>query len=109
MGVPIGFHHTEVARAKMRAAKAAKRVARLHHREAEALREGDMVICKPFGRKRHTIGLLVKLRITSPCIVQFGSAGPIEGYAWTSLRRATIQEIKDAGLWGVGCNQANDE
>lgn len=84
---------------------AAQRIRRfrehLRHRDAEALRVGDMVVCPP----ANAVGLLVELNVTSPCKVMFCDGWLPLGYSWRGLRRATKQEILDAGLAGVGCNQ----
>ena len=93
----MGGHHTEETRKRM---SQSQQLRRMKRPQATTLSEGDMVVC-PDG----SVGLLSHLRIRSACAVQFGSAGPFRRHMWTVLRRATVDEIKDAGLWDVGCNQ----
>jgi hypothetical protein len=64
-----------------------------------ALREGDMVVT-PRG-----VGLLTALRVFGHSTVAFGAGGPEGQFDWRSLRVATLSEIREAGLDGVGCNQ----
>lgn len=71
---------------------------------AAAIKTGDMVVV-PDG----SIGLLMHLNLTSKgAAVIFGNNGSPSYFNWQSLRRATMAEIKAAGLHGVGCNQAYD-
>jgi len=93
----IGSRHTPETIEKMRRSY---QLRRLKRPEATAIKEGDMVIC-PDG----DIGLLSEHRIVGSCAVQFGAGGPFKRYPWKTLRRATMKEIIDAGLHGVGCNQ----
>jgi hypothetical protein len=58
------------------------------------------VVCPDGG-----VGLLVDLRAAGLSGVTFGSGGPVRLYNWRTLRPATVAEIEDAGLSGVGCNQ----
>lgn len=70
---------------------------------AQALREGDMVVCRS-GR----MGVIVEHTIAH-ILVTFGAAGPVGRYSWKNLRRATPVEIVEAGLHGVGCNQMSEK
>lgn len=66
---------------------------------------GDMVVTR-----RGRIGLLSQIwpNAINQAVVQFGAAGPFRAYKLGNLRRATMQEIEEAGLHGVGCNQAEE-
>lgn len=70
---------------------------------ARSLRVGDMVVC-PDGQ----IGILDKLEIFSASYVMLGAAGPTLPYSWKDLRLASADEILDAGLDGIGCNQMSE-
>jgi hypothetical protein len=65
--------------------------------------DGYFVVC-PSGR----IGLAVddKPHATRPkwtvITVQFGAGGPYQDYLQQALRYATVDEVKDVGLYGVG-------
>lgn len=53
--------------------------------------------------ERGRVGLVADVR-GNHTLVQFGTDGPFNTFASHNLRAATEQEIKDAGLWGVGGN-----
>ena len=63
---------------------------------AISFREGQMVKT-PDGR----IGMIVSLRALGESTITFGAQGPTALYDWKSLKFASDQEIKDAGLEGV--------
>lgn len=59
---------------------------------------GDMVVC-PDGR----VGMIVVLSIRpQETQVAFGSSGPYKSYFWRRLRHATLEDVRRAGLDGVG-------
>lgn len=93
----LGSHHSTESKARMRKTRSRPVAPRP---EASALHTGDMVVC-PDGR----VGLLAIVRVWGTSTVQFGTDGPFKQYPWKTLRRATLDEIADAGLEGVGCNQ----
>jgi hypothetical protein len=66
---------------------------------------GDMVVTAS-GR----VGLALHERLTSNHTWKLGIAyvnnGPLSWFPASALRRATMKEITDAGLYGVGCNRA---
>lgn len=71
---------------------------------ASCIKTADMVVTSS-----GLIGLLVDLSIAPlGAHVQFVNNGKIRRYNWQSLRRATMQEIVDAGMHGIGCNQMYD-
>ena len=66
---------------------------------------GDFVV----NTKTGSIGLLARMSLTTNrCTVRHGASGPTAVWALSNARRATLDEIADAGLSGVGCNQADD-
>jgi hypothetical protein len=70
------------------------------------VRPGDMVITT-----RGRMGLLSRLtpdRVRDAVVVVYDAAGTRRSYRSHTLRRATVAEIKAAGLWGVGCNQGDE-
>lgn len=101
----IGAHHTEATKERMRNTNRV-RILRSKTRRAEAcaLKNGDMVVCSD-----GTVGLLAHVRVWGTSSVQFGASGPFRQYPWKTLRCATMKEIKDAGLYGVGCNQSDSQ
>jgi hypothetical protein len=64
---------------------------------AKALRAGDFVVT-PDG----SVGLLSEIKLFEKSTVQFGASGPYQQWDWKTLRHATLREVNDAGLVGVG-------
>lgn len=69
---------------------------------ASSLRDGDMVHT-PDGRMGVIVDMSIRLTV-----VTFGADGPFGYYPWRALRRASMDEIRRTGLYGVGCNQAEE-
>lgn len=62
-----------------------------------------MVVC-PDG----SVGLLAEIRFPPRlCAVQFGASGPFRRFSLHRLRYASGNDIRDAGLLGVGCSQSD--
>ena len=61
-------------------------------------REGDAVITSDMR-----IGMISRLGKTY-AEVQFGSAGPFANRRLVSLKLATIRQVRNAGMYGVGFN-----
>jgi hypothetical protein len=62
-------------------------------------REGDAIITSDMR-----IGMISRLVSKNYVQVQFGSAGPFVHRRRVSLKLATVQQVKDAGMYGVGFN-----
>jgi hypothetical protein len=70
-----------------------------------SVRPGDMIITT-----RGRMGVLSRLtpdRVRDATVV-YDASGTHRSYRSHTLRRATVAEIKAAGLWGVGCNQGDE-
>ena len=67
--------------------------------ETKELKINDAVLVKSNSR----IGRLSNINENS-FTIQFGQSGPYKRFKKSSIRHATLSEVKNAGMYGVGFN-----